>query len=335
MLKFDVSNNKYCPRFIFFDRNASYSGYDKYFWYFNYLINLIIQNKNQKNITTFFDEHLSESFLKSLQRMGLIKYKTENIKSKLNKTINIKRLYLYNIKTYELKMILSVLSNENFIKEPYGKEKQIALIKQMIKEKYNKFENEELIIKQSEISEEHSNHIEFLGVIFYLEENNYIEIIKKENIGEAGEVNLYFLIKENNLKIRIKQRFKKEIKRDRLTENINKEIKTENNETTNKIDIFIDKNYGIYKNKKTKKPCYPLKETTKRFKILKYLNKSESLSPTMLGNKVSQSYSALNKAIKEINENFLYNLNLKQDLIIQSPTKAYLLNKDKYNIILK
>jgi hypothetical protein len=102
-----------------------------------------------------------------------------------------------------------------------------------------------------------------------------------------------------------------------------------------KTNIFVDKINGVYKNEKYKDPCYLLKEDTKRFKILKHLNKSEALSSAALTKIVSQSYSNLNKAIKEINKNFRTELLLKNDLVVKVKNGLYLLNKDKYNIIFK
>lgn len=341
MLKFDVTKNNFSPRYIFADDKSSYSGYDLYFWHFNCLIELIIQANNKKDITTITSQDTPEIFLKILQEMKLIKYKIEKIRPKFDKNTTIEKLHLFNIETYEIKMILSIFSSENFIEEPYGKEKQIRIIKDFIKNKYNKFENDELIIRQCEINETDSSHIEFLGVIFYLEEESYIDIIKKDNTGENGEINLHSLVKENNFTIKIKEKFKKEIEKERLLleKALGFLVKNSHQDKTNKnnkkITIFIDRINGIYKNEKTKNPCYPIKSKIKRFKALEYLNKYNNLSPTALSKKLGQSYPNLNKAIKEINENFKFNLNLKKDLIIQSSTSLYLLNKDDYNIIFK
>lgn len=102
------------------------------------------------------------------------------------------------------------------------------------------------------------------------------------------------------------------------------------NKSNNKIEIFISNDYGIYKNQKTKKPSYPIRES-KRLQLIKLLENNKSSSKIIMRD-LKYTNQLLSKEIKEINNNFTKLLNLSNDLIIHLPTGGYQLNYDKYNI---
>ncbi|MCK5475442.1 MAG: hypothetical protein KAI71_02580 [Candidatus Pacebacteria bacterium] len=118
---------------------------------------------------------------------------------------------------------------------------------------------------------------------------------------------------------------------DKATKNeMRAKVKKSNNDT-NKINIIISNNKGIYRKNKDSELSYPMKTASKRKKIIHNLKdnkKNGNLLAEILYNK---NLSQLSKEIKEINENFKNKLKLKEDLIINLDTGGYKLN-DKYNI---
>lgn len=98
-----------------------------------------------------------------------------------------------------------------------------------------------------------------------------------------------------------------------------------------KITISVSDSYGIYKNQKTKKPNYSIRES-KRLNLIKFLKDKSSSSKKLIDN-FKYTDQLLSKEIKEINDNFKKNLNLKKDLIIHLSTGGYQLNYEMYHII--
>lgn len=101
---------------------------------------------------------------------------------------------------------------------------------------------------------------------------------------------------------------------------------------TTKIQIFISDNYGIFMNKESKKPNYPIESTSKRLRLIKSLRDSKKNGKILADTFYNHNFSQLNKELKNININFKSKLKLKDDLIIKIETGGYKLNKDRFNI---
>lgn len=92
------------------------------------------------------------------------------------------------------------------------------------------------------------------------------------------------------------------------------------------IQIFIDKEWGIYRERDGKHLSYPIKHNSKRFGVIDYIRKNERVSVSELNEVVNQTSSLTIKEIKGINELFKKKLELEDDLIFHLPTKGYVLN---------
>ena len=114
----------------------------------------------------------------------------------------------------------------------------------------------------------------------------------------------------------------------------NKEDLKENNDHKSKAikkKVFISTDYGIYLNKNTKKPSYPIKGK-KRPKIITNLKDGKKDANILCEILNYKTISQLSKEINEINVNFKKKLKLKHDLIIHLETGGYGFNKTKYDI---
>jgi len=117
-----------------------------------------------------------------------------------------------------------------------------------------------------------------------------------------------------------------------------KEVKAEyeNSKTIkkykNKMNIFVSDENGIFTNEKTKKPNYPVKIRSKRFKIIKNLKDGKKDGNILSELFYEKNLSTLSKEIKEVNKIFTEKLNLRDNLIISIDTGGYKLNNDKYNV---
>jgi hypothetical protein len=93
------------------------------------------------------------------------------------------------------------------------------------------------------------------------------------------------------------------------------------------VDIFINKEIGVYRNKKL---SYPLKG--KRFRLVMELYRNKNLGANVLGHLYNGNNQLLSKEIKSINQLFISSLKVKVDLITHLPTGGFKLNRDIYNI---
>lgn len=101
-------------------------------------------------------------------------------------------------------------------------------------------------------------------------------------------------------------------------------------------EVTISKKDGIFMNKTNNNSKYAIKVNSSRSKIIWALKDN----PIMRGPDLAELFYKNNmptlvKEIREINRNFIKNLNLEKgskDLIIRNPTGGYSLNRDSYQV---
>lgn len=98
-----------------------------------------------------------------------------------------------------------------------------------------------------------------------------------------------------------------------------------------KISITIDSKKGIYRIDNPKL-CYPLGNTKKRMKLIKYLISHEYASLKALMTKTGQEKSAVITSINAINDMIIKKLETRHDFILHLETGGYAINKEDFEI---
>lgn len=101
--------------------------------------------------------------------------------------------------------------------------------------------------------------------------------------------------------------------------------------TPSKLTIAFNLNKGIYREDK-KELSYPIKDTSKRFVIIKHVSRKNKVSIKELEKATNQKSTLIIKEISEINSNFKKELSVNDDLIIRIDTGGYSLNREKFDI---
>lgn len=79
---------------------------------------------------------------------------------------------------YGLRQILSLLLSANDGVEPYGKDKQLSIIKKDIHKKFKQYENKNFLFKKDDIDIVARKNIEIVGALNFLEKRGYLKINK-------------------------------------------------------------------------------------------------------------------------------------------------------------
>ena len=114
-----------------------------------------------------------------------------------------------------------------------------------------------------------------------------------------------------------------------------------------KIKIYIDKIYGAYLDKETKRPHYAIRSDSDRYRIIKALNPGKKIENQKLfalmkkgavetideNDYVTRNSRAItvSKNIKKINDNIKNNLDIDKNLII-STTSGYAINTEVFEL---
>lgn len=101
--------------------------------------------------------------------------------------------------------------------------------------------------------------------------------------------------------------------------------------TSVKLPIAFNLNRGIYREDKHEMH-YPIKDTSKRFIIIKHISRKDKTPVSELEKATGQKSTVIIKEIREINSNFKKELSVNDDLIIRIDTGGYSLNRDKFDI---
>lgn len=106
-----------------------------------------------------------------------------------------------------------------------------------------------------------------------------------------------------------------------------KDQSDDNGIANGKIEIFISEDEGVYRDKVSKKPNYPVKK--KRAKLIWSL-RADKLSGSQLASILGETVSLVSREVDEINEKCREKLGLTEDFIVRVDTGGYKLNRDKF-----